>query len=622
LSPRGGPGPWLRLAAAGASVGAAAGAANWAVTFSGWEFARAYLVALVSLGAAGGAILGVAAAALLAVARRAGLSAPAWPAALRPFARAASHAWILALGLGLAGFAAYIGSAPRFSGFLSDAPRNPESLEALPPNVILVSFDTVRPDHLGAYGYAGARTPAFDALAGSGALFRRCVGSSSWTVPSHAALLTGVAPSHIGPALTGRGSGRQVRMPDSAVTLAEILRDAGYHTAAFIGGATMGRAFGFSQGFDVFNDRLPPSFSGVSEKIFMGRTLRRALNVPPYHLFRSFDGAFTDVSNFLYDEAQHPASDLHVSLMKAAWRFDNDAAEVNHKVYSWLDRRPPRPFFLFVHYFDAHDPYDPPAPFAPDGYDPRLGYIVKNGLVERVLKEKQPLTADESARLRAGYDGEIAFMDHEFGLLLERLEEEGVLSNALLAVTSDHGESFGEHGLVFHGHQLYDHLTRAVLLLTGKGVPAGLAPELPVAGIDLTPTLLDLAGIPGPAGMEGRPLTPLLRGGEMEARPLYSEVFSGKSNFPDMEAFARTRFSVELDGWKLLMEEDGSQRLFDLRGDPGEEEDVAALHPGEAAKLDELLRKYLALVKSGGEDEGIDGEDDALERLKGLGYIQ
>lgn len=622
MSARGHAAAWVRIPGALATAGAVAGAANWALVFSGWEYARAYLVALVTLGAVAGAILGVLLAALLSVARRAGAGDPLPVPALRRFARMASLLWAVVIGVGLAGFAAYIGSAPRFYGFLSDAPRTPESLEALPPNVILVSFDTVRPDHLGAYGYAEARTPAFDALAAGGALFERCVGSSSWTVPSHAALMTGMAPSHIGASLTGSGSGRRVRVPDGAETLAEIFRGAGYHTAAFIGGATMGEAFGFSQGFDIYNDRLPPSISGVSEQIFLGRPLRRLLNVPPYHLFRFLDGSFTSMSNFLYDEAQHTASDLHVSLMKAAWRFDNDAAEVNHKVYTWLNRRPPRPFFLFVHYFDAHDPYDPPAPFAPNGYDPELGYIMKNGLVERVLKEGVPLTAAESARLKAGYDGEISFMDHHFGLLMQRLEEEGVMSNALVAVTSDHGESFGEHGLIFHGHELYDHLTRAVLLLSGKGVPRGMTAKLPVAGVDLTPTLLDLAGIPGPAGMEGRSLAPVLEGGELEPRPLFSEIFSGKSNFPDMEAFAETHFAVELEGWKLMMNEGGGSRLFDLRADPDETRDLSSSNPEEAAKLGDLLEGYLSLIKKGGEESDSEEEDEVLERLKGLGYVQ
>lgn len=384
----------------------------------------------------------------------------------------------------------------------------------------------------------------------------------------------------------------------------------------------MGEAFGFSQGFDVFNDRLPPSLSGVSEKILLARPLRRLLNIPPYRLFSSLDPSFTALSNFLHDEDHLPASDLHVSFMKAAWRFDNTASEVNHKITAWLNRRPPRPFFLFVHYFDAHDPYDPAPPFAPAGYDPALGYVMKNGLVERVLKGGHNLAEEERRGLLAGYDGEIASMDRQLGLLMARLEEEGVLANSLVAVASDHGESFGEHGLVFHGHHLYDDLTRAVLVLSGKGVTAGQRHGLPVAGVDLMPTLLDLASLRGPDGMEGRSLAPLLAGAELPARPLISEVFSGKSNFPDMQAFATTRFTVELDGLKLHQDQEGNRRLFDIPSDPGELRDLSSQRPEEAQKLGEILEAYLAEVKRGGGGEETEEDEEALEKLKGLGYIQ
>jgi arylsulfatase A-like enzyme len=528
---------------------------------------------------------------------------------------------VVAIGSGLAILAAYLGSAPRFSGLLSHEPRGGSAGDSSPPNVILISLDTVRPDHLGAYGYGRALTPSFDGLAAKGVLFRRSVAASSWTIPSHAAVLTGVPPSHIGPGLVSRGRRGTVHLPPEAVTLAEVFRTARYHTAAFIGGATMGSVFGFDQGFDLFNDRLPPSLSTGADRIFLARPIRRLLNIDPPSFLRFLDPPFILVSNFLYDESHSLPSDLHVSFMKGVKRFDNSASEVNHKVFSWLDHRPPRPFFAFIHYFDAHDPYDPPPPFAPAGYDPAPSFIMKNGVAERVLNGRGPLTSSERDHLVAGYDGEIASLDHHLGVLLDRLRAEGVLDNAVIAVVSDHGESFGEHGLVFHGHHLYDHLTRSVLLLSGRGVPQGRTEDGPAAGIDVAPTLLDLAGLDRPGSVQGRSLRPLLEGKTIDQAPLFSELLGRTMSAPDWEAFRHTRFSVEFSGLKIIRESDGPTRLFDLAADPDESTDLAAVRTADVERLSRLLADYLSRVAAPRPEEEGEAAEEALESLRGLGYI-
>lgn len=616
--------PIVRWALALGTLGAFAGAWNWAVAFRGSPFTRAYLVALIILGTITGASVGVVPGLL---SRLIGRLAPGKRRA-SPSRRSSTAAmkllrWasVVAVGFGLAVLAAYLGSAPRFSGLLSHQPRGVTIDESAPPNVILISLDTVRPDHLGAYGYGRAITPSFDALAAGGTLFSRCVAASSWTIPSHAAIFTGASPSHIGSSLVSRGRRGTVLLPRDAVTLAEVFRTAGYHTAAFIGGATMGSVFGFDQGFDLFNDRLPPSLSAAADRIFLARPIRRILNIDPPSFLRFLDPPFILVSNFLYDESQSLPSDLHVSFMKGVKRFDNSASEVNHKVFSWLDHRPPRPFFAFIHYFDAHDPYDPPPPFTPAGYDPAPSFIMKNGLAERVLNGRGPLTPSEREHLTAGYDGEIASLDHHLGVLLDRLRAEGVLDNAVVAVVSDHGESFGEHGLVFHGHHLYDHLTRAVLLLAGRGVPKARTEGAPAAGIDVAPTLLDLAGLDRPGSMEGRSLRPLLEGRAIDQAPLFSELFGRTMSAPDWEAFRHTRFSVELSGLKIIREADGPTRLFDLAADPAESTDLSASRTADVERLAQLLAGYLSRVAPPRPEEEGEAAEEALESLRGLGYI-
>jgi len=611
----------LTIAAGAATVGALAGAVNWAVGFTSSSFARSYLAALVVLGGAVGfaAGLAIAAALMLVVGRGPRGSSlkrrTALPGALR-------RAWAALLGIGLAAAAAYLGSAPRFAPRLSEGPPGAAAEASQRPNVILVSLDTVRPDHLGAYGYPRPVSPNFDALAATGTLFRRCVAASSWTIPSHAAILTGTAPSHIGASVVFQSGGGDVRLPEEAVTLAEVFRSAGYHTAAFIGGATMRAVFGFDQGFDIFNDRMPPSLSGSADRIFLGRPVRRLLGLPPARFLRFLDPPFLAASNFLYAESQALPSERYVAIMKEARRYSNNADEVNQKVFAWLDRRPSRPFFLFVHYFDPHDPYEPPPEFQPPGYDASAGFILKNGLAERVLNARGALTPSERETLLAGYDGEIAAMDHHFGLLLDRLRAEGALDNAVTAVVSDHGESFGEHGLVFHGHDLYDDLLRSVLVLSGPGVPRGRVEALPVAGMDVAPTLLDLAGLDRPGAAEGRTLGPLLSGQRLDPVPLISEVFGRTLHWPAWEVFRKTRFSVEKDGLKLIRDSRGSTLLFDLASDPGELADLAASRPEAVAALSALLDAYVARSARAPADEGAAPGEEALENLRGLGYIQ
>ena len=615
----------LRISVGCATLGAFAGAMNWAVSFSAQAYARAYLVILAAMGGLAGAAAG---AALGAGARLAAARSPAAASLIArcllpaPARTALRWIWILAVGAALTALGAYLGSAPRFAPLLSLQPRSATAGSSQPPNVILVSFDTVRPDHLGAYGATPRASPGFDALARAGTIFTRCIAASSWTIPSHAAIFTGRAPSHIGGHVVLQSKGGDVSLPKEAVTLAEIFRAAGYHTAGFIGGHTLSSAFGFDQGFEIFNDGMPPSISALSDRIVLMRPLSRWTHAAPLRLLKLVDPLLLSISNYLYAEAHTLTPQAGVASPRGERRFANRADEVNRKVYAWLDRRPVRPFFLFVHYFDAHDPYDPPAPYAPPGGDRSLGFILSNGIAERVLTGRGPLTAAERSGLIAAYDGEIAFLDHQFGLLMERLRSEGALDNSIVAVVSDHGESFGEHGLVFHGHFLYDDLTRIVFVLQGRGVPAARREELPVAGIDVAPTLLDLAGVDPPGTFEGRSLRPLLEGRPMAGRPIFSEIFGRLRNWEAWDVFRRTLFSVESGGLKLIREAKGRTELFDLTSDPGEKVSLTEGRPEDVARLQSLLADYMSRAAPPPPDTDDQLSEEALEGLRGLGYIQ
>ncbi len=301
-----------------------------------------------------------------------------------------------------------------------------------PPNVLLVTIDTLRFDRVGAYGYAAAETPVMDALARRGVRFTTAIAHAPLTAPSHASILTGLLPLGHGV----RDNGAFV-LPRQPTTLAEAFRGAGYSTAAFVSGFPLDHRYGFARGFDTYDDHLQ-----------RGGDARRAAYV------------------------------------------ERSAADASRAALAWM-KGARRPWFAWVHYFDPHAPYEPPA--------------------------------DLQARFAASpYDGEIASVDRELGALLKAVDTDA--SPALVLVTSDHGESLGEHGEATHGVFVYDATLRVPWIMAGPGVPQGRVSDVVARGIDVLPTLVDYAGLTVPAGVLGRSLRPAANGAGDGRRPRVRRV--------------------------------------------------------------------------------------------------
>jgi arylsulfatase A-like enzyme/Tfp pilus assembly protein PilF len=386
-----------------------------------------------------------------------------------------------------------------------------------------VTIDTLRADHLGCYGYAGAATPVLDALSARGARFATAIAQVPLTTPSHASILTGLTPLRHGV----RDNGDYV-LPDAIPTLAEAFHDAGYRTAAFVSGFPLDRRFGLARGFDVYDDHLPH-----------GDDRRRSAYV-----------------------------ERRADLTTAAAR-------------SWLEDAPTAPWFLWVHYFDPHSPYEPPPALA--------------------------------ARFAGHpYDGEIAFVDAQLGALLGLLETKGRAARTLVLVTADHGESLGEHGEETHGVFVYDATLRVPWIMAGPGIRPGLVPAVVARGIDVAPTLLDLAGaIPPRAPMEGRSLGPALRGGTMPDEPAYAESL-----------FARLRLGwAPLHAWRTArfkLIDAPRPELYALDADGGETRNRSTDEPDVAERMRRDLRAALSARPP---DAAADSGPDAAERLRALGYL-
>ncbi len=395
------------------------------------------------------------------------------------------------------------------------------------PNVLLVTIDTLRADRVGCYGHASASTPVLDALAARGVRFATAVAHVPLTGPSHASILTG-----LGPLGHGFRENAGFVLPAQVKSGAEDFRQAGYRTGAFVSAFPLDRRFGFDRGFETYDDHLPK-----------GNDPRRT----PY--VERFADATTDaVLRWL--AAPGPAA------------------------------APGRPFFLWVHYYDPHAPYEPPGDFA--------------------------------ARFRgAPYDGEVAFADQQVGRLLRALEERGVLASTLVVAMSDHGEGLGDHGEGTHGLFVYDSTLKVPFIVAGPGVAAGRVAPTVARGIDVLPTLLDYAGVKLRPELEGRSLRPAIEGREMSDAPAYAETL-----YPQREFGWAPLFAWRTARHKMI--EAPRPELYDLETDPGETDNRAGR---ENARLAEMRQKLEAALSRPAVSAAADVDPEAAERLRALGYV-
>jgi arylsulfatase A-like enzyme len=341
--------------------------------------------------------------------------------------------------------------------------------DAPPPleRIVLVSLDTLRADQLEAYGYPRGTSPAIREMAAAGVRFANVVAASSWTLPGHASMLTGLdAAGHRTFSFHKRSM-----IPDSVVTLPERLREHGFRTAAFVGGVFVSRRQGFDRGFEVFADPQPA-------------------RVLPGRIRETWDGGI-----------------------------------------AWLREQRDERAFLFLHTYQIHTPYLPPAPYDRifDAQVPgpqRVGFrrrdLEPDSWAHRALERPEMVE-----QLRKLYDGEIRFADDFVGELLQVLRDEDWAERSCVVLTSDHGEEFGEHGELFHDSaKLVQELIEVPLIFWCPGrLPPGRVVTEPVGVVDVAPTLLDLAGLPVPEGLDGISLLPQMLGeSRAGSRPLVSDV--------------------------------------------------------------------------------------------------
>lgn len=471
---------------------------------------------------------------------------------------------------------------------------------AAAPLIILISFDTLRADHLGSYGYQRFTSPVLDILASEGVLFEDASATASWTLPSHASMLTGVYPLKHGVLRT------DTKLSSEVETLAEMLSSEGFETAAVVNMAFLNQEpFGVTRGFDRF-------------ELLQADVARRGPATWVTDKAIEWIGEFGEQPAFLFMHYY----DLHTTY-GALPAFER----------------------LFV------EPYAGTADgTAWQAYLANLSdEFVENcrkGLTpERCDKGRPERTIGESAgRLHLDeadiqhlidlYDAEIRQLDTELERFLSFLRQGDLKDRTYLVFTADHGEEFGDHGSIDHSYTQYQEMLHVPLVIRGPGIPAGLRISIPVSTVDLVPTILGLARVTGghePDELDGLDLAPLWQAadasaaGEESQAPiretfLQREVYS-EAHFPrGIEARARPKASVRQGYYKLHYAlEDGSYELYDLASDPNEQEEISAKHPELAQRLLALISERHRDAPSGG--EAIELEDEVREQLKALGYM-
>ncbi|MCH8334020.1 sulfatase-like hydrolase/transferase, partial [Candidatus Sumerlaeota bacterium] len=438
-------------------------------------------------------------------------------------------------------------------------------------------------------GYERQTAPALARMAQEGTLLKITIAQATWTKVSTPSILTSLYPSsHTVKQTTDR-------LPNSAVTLAEVFRDAGYATLSFSSVQFTGRSANLHQGFEV----------------------------------------------------------LHEAASRTGEKQSKSAREYVDRLLPWLEVHRDVPFFVFLHVFDPHSPFEPRPPFDTLWADPAKKeehekqldaarefitspFLRRLGMPDRAHLEEAGVDPEPFINyFYDWYDGSIRGMDTEIGRLLERLDELGLTEKTLVVFIGDHGEEFFEHGKTWHGHTVYGELTNVPMILRRPGdVAAGVVVEETVRTIDLFPTILELSGLAAPEGIQGQSLLPLFSaaasesGGEWIALPAVSEKAAGPPNNP---SGSHESYALIAEGWRLIHntirgDDLPEFELYDEAKDPLNAVNVAEDHPDIVERLSAEMEIWRSEVEAGkliSDEEMIEGASaEELKRLRSLGYLQ
>ncbi len=417
------------------------------------------------------------------------------------------------------------------------------------PNVVLITLDAVRPDHLAVYGYKKSEQPNVSALGTEGIVVEGATCEIPASGPSHATIMTSLdARDH-------RVIFNRTPLNTDVPTLSEVFKSEGYATAAFVGGSPLWAVdSGLDRGFERYDDATRPA-DAYTRTPLIGRHL-----APRLGILKSDDNP-----------------------------LERPADEVTDAAISWLDSRRDGPFFLWVNYFDAHDDYLPPPTFAPEGLTDRETQMRTN---REWAAEKAP-SPELKEQITDLYDGEIAFIDFELGRLITRLEERQILENTIICVAGAYGEALGEHDNKYHGFNVYNEDIQVPFIIFDGGAdlpPVRTSDTFHVLTLDVAPSLLDLTGIPIPDKMHGRSLF----AGGPDRKYGFSAAIPDPTRVQDIPYDGvYAVYSTEAKLIRFVPDETLEAERYDLTEDPSEERNLIDETTERVAEMNAVLGKYI-----------------------------
>jgi len=414
------------------------------------------------------------------------------------------------------------------------------------PNIILISIDALRADHLGCYGYHRNTSPNIDQLAREGLLFKNCFSQACSTLASHTSIFLSQYP------WTHKITGSKKKVGKSSVTLAEILKNRDYITGGFAGGGFISSAYGLGRGFDF---------------LFAKPSTWRTLEFHKDNLFR------------------------------------------------WLEKVKDKRFFLFLHTYDVHSPYDPPMPYRALYIGDYSDQRCLNKLVDYELTALN-VSPEEIDYIIALYDAGINYLDDEIGELVKELKKLNIFNNSVIIISADHGERLGERRGVFgHGGKASRIVSHIPLIMRVPGITQGKVIEEIVESIDITATIMDILDIFLPEGMQGKSLLPLIKGCASGGNFIAYTSDGGEK--ADLSRAIRTK------EWTYIMNQNGPDELYDRINDPKEQNNIIEKRPMIAQKLKEELKDFIVLTGEAKPQvaEEVHIDEELKKQLKSLGYL-
>lgn len=467
------------------------------------------------------------------------------------------------------------------------------------PNIIFIVIDALRPRNLGCYGYARPTSPNIDKLSEEGLIFRDVYSCTNATDPSLTTIFSGKPPRSHG--IMKHGALLQSEEVQNYLktvhTLPEILKHNGYKTFAI---DWLGRWH--IRGYDYYSGILRPVVQWGKQRLTYGKTRDYELNEVKLTPIKYLSLALSKFSAHIKPPSITPRTDIY-----------GDATIVTRKALEIIKENLGQNFFLFVHYWDTHFPYNSPASDAKERDLPSRSFEKQLERAKHRGRKKQIKSLGGIEKVLAMYDGAISFIDQEIGHLISSLKEWGILENTLVILTADHGESLTEHGIYFDHHGLYQVTLHVPLIFKYAGLPRGKVVTGFVQHPDIAPTILDILEIESGEDFDGKSMIPLIYQNKKLNQAVYAEeMHSETKQMVATYKYKYIRASSKQDAVCKYCHtiHGGIEELYDLENDPEETSNVILDHPDEASQLRDLLTEWLKNAES------------KRERLKLKGHIQ